>query len=416
MYDARRPANVRQQKLRLGETEAWRKHRGMDIGLDLKLFGDRLRYQAGYAWSDYIRTDKSSADAPRSGRRAIADPGWQSGDAQRHRVEANILDGKPAKLSAYGLYQSGGPSFRKPPRSGMSIPLATGEIRELGASLDLNSLSFSFKQQDRRVSGREQQKTESKIAYNPVTLSLFQKENARVQDGRTQWREDTIGGAVKFNLEKHRQQGEEESGFSLRQLIPSMLTLGTERSRIQFGADPDDPKGVGTGVSLGLYWAWNQADTDIAIYRKSRVIGSSEAHETDYGLDLSHTVYSNNWDVSAYLSVGSFAHTEADNNFRDLWAAGGISASYYPEHFPDVRLSVDFNRYNGVYPDFAERFGDQALTLDLAVDLSKYLAGNDFAPSLQLHYYAFPNQTWASSAGRSGSIEHAIGVTLAARF
>ena len=195
-----------------------------------------------------------------------------------------------------------------------------------------------------------------------------------------------------------------------------MLTLGTERSRIQFGADPDDPKGVGTGVSLGLNWAWNQAETDIAIYRKSRVIGSSGTHETDYGLDFTHTIYSNNWDVSAYLSVRSFAHTETDNNFRDLWAAGGISASYYPEHFPDVRLSVDFNHYNGVYPDFAERFGDQSLTLDLAVDLSKYLAGTNFAPSLQLHYYAFPNQTWASSASRSGSIEHAIGVTLATRF
>jgi hypothetical protein len=298
----------------------------------------------------------------------------------------------------------------------MSLPLATGEIRELGASLDLNSLSFNFKQQDRSVGGRERERIEGKIAYSPVTFSLFQQENARVQDGRVQWREDTIGGAVKFDLEKHRHQGEEDSGFSIRQLLPSMLTLGMERSQTQYGEDSDDPKGVGTGVSLGLYWAWNQADTGIAIYRKSRVIVSSEAHETDYGLDLSHTVYSNNWDVSAYLSVGSFAHTETDNNFRDLWAAGGVSASYYPEHFPDVRLSVDFNRCDGVYPDFAERFGDQDLTLDLAVDLSKYLAGNDFAPSLQLHYYAFPNQTWASSAGRSGSIEHAIGVTLAARF
>ena len=85
------------------------------------------------------------------------------------------------------------------------------------------SLSFSFKQQDRRAGGREQQKTESKITYSPVTLSLFQKENARVQDGRTQWREDTIGGAVKFNLEKHE-------GFKVR------VAAYIERTQFRRGA------------------------------------------------------------------------------------------------------------------------------------------------------------------------------------
>ena len=352
----------------------------------------------------------------RPNRRAIAESGWQSGSAQRHRIDADILKGKPVSLSAYGLYQSGGPSFRKPPRSGMSQPLSIGEISELGASLGLDKLRFDIKQQDSDVGGRERQRLETKVAYRPVTLSMFQQENARVQNGITQRREDTIGGAVKFDLDKYRHGDEEDGGFSMWRLLPSSISLGAERSRIQYGDDFADPKGLGTGLSLGLYWGWNQADTDISIYRKSRVIGSSTAHETDIGLDFSHTIYSGNWDLSAYLSIGSFTHNETDNNFHDLWAAGGVSASYYPEHFPDIALAVDFNHYNGVYPDFAERFGDQALTFDLAVDLSKYLAETNFAPSLKIHYYAFPNQTWASFGGGSESIEHAIGVTMAFRF
>jgi hypothetical protein len=343
LYDARRPANVRQQKLRLGEAEAWRKHRGMDIGLGLKLFGDRLRYDAGYAWSDYIRTEKFSGGATRPNRRKIEESGWQSDDAQRHRIEADILKGKPVDLSASGLYQSGGPSFRKPPRSGMSQPLSIGEISEFGGSFGLDKLRFDIKRQDSDVGGRERQRIDTKVTYRPVTLSMFQQENARVQNGITQRREDTIGGAVKFDLDKYRHGDEEDGGFSIRRLLPSSVSLGAERSRIRYGDDSADPKGVGTGLSLGLYWGWDQADTDISIYRKSRVIGSSTARETDIGLDFSHTIYSGNWDLSAYVSVGSFAHNETDNNFRDLWAAGGVSASYYAEHFPDIALAVDFN-------------------------------------------------------------------------
>jgi hypothetical protein len=414
LYDARRPVNASEQKLHLGETDSWRKHRGMDLGLDLGLFGDRLRYAVDYAWSDYIRSNRSSRDQTRSSRRRTA-LGWESDDAQQHRIDADILKGGPLELSAYGLYQRGGPSFRKPPRSGMSIPLTIGQISEFGASLDLDKFSLDIKQQDRSIGERDRQRIESKIAYSPVTLSLFQQETSRARNGRTQRREDTIGGAVKVSLEKHR-RGKGDDGFSLRRLLPSSVTVGTERSQIQYGAREDDLTGQGTGVSLGLYWEWEQGGTDISVSRKNRVISSSGARETDYGLNFSHTVYSSTWDASAYLSLGSFAHDETNNRYRDFWIAGGVSASYYGENFPDVRLSLDFNRYDGAYPDFDERFGNQDMTLDLAVDLSKYLSEIPAAPSLKLHYYAFPNRAWDSYSGRSEKIGHAIGITMAVGF
>jgi hypothetical protein len=414
LYDARRPVNASQQKLYLGETDSWRKHRGMDLGLNLGLFGDRLRYAAGYAWSDYIRTDRFSRNPTLSSRRRTA-LGWQSDDAQQHRIDADILKGGPLELSAYGLYQNGGLSFVRPPRSGMTMPLTFGQISEFGASFDLDNLSLDIKQQDRSIGERNRQRIESKIAYSPVTLSLFQQETSRTRNGRNQRRDDTIGGSVKVSLEKYR-QGNGDDKFSLRRLIPSSVTVGTDRSQIQYGAREDDLTGQGTGVSLGLYWEWEQGGTDISVSRKNRIIGSSGTRETDYGLNFSHTVYSGTWDASAYLSLGSFAHEEIDNRYRDFWVAGGVSASYYGENFPDVRLSLDFNHYDGAYPDFDERFGDQALTLDLAVDLSKYLGEIPAAPSLKLHYYAFPNKTWDSYTGRSGKIEHAIGVTMAFRY
>jgi hypothetical protein len=411
LYDARRPDILRQQKLHLGKTESWRKHQGMDLGLNLELFGNRLRYAAGYAWSNYIETDRSSRNLTRSSRRTTA-LGWQSDDAQRHRIDVDILRGGPIELSAYGLYQSGGGNFRQPPRSGMPLPLSIGEASEFGASLDLDKFSLDIRQRDQSVGERDRRKTEGKIAYNPVTLSVFQQETSRTRNGRTQRREDTSGGAVKVDLEKLR-QGKGDDGFSLRRLLPSSVTVGTERSQIQYGAREN---GQGTGVRLGLYWAWEQGGTDISVYRKNRVIGSSGIRETDYGLDFSHTAYGGTWDATAYLSLGGSAHDETDNRHRDFWVAGGVSASYYGESFPDVRLSLDFNRYDGAYPDFDERFGDQAVTLDLAVDLSKYLSEIPAAPSLKLHYYAFPNRTWDSYTGRSGKIEHAIGVTMAVGF
>ena len=54
-------------------------------------------------------------------------------------------------MSAYGLYQTGDPSFRRPRRSGVQQPFTIGETREIGTSLRLDELRFSLVQQDRAV-------------------------------------------------------------------------------------------------------------------------------------------------------------------------------------------------------------------------------------------------------------------------
>jgi hypothetical protein len=421
VYDARRPTRVRRQRLRLGEVAAWGEHQGVDIGLNLGLFGDRLRYDGGYAWSDYVNRWDTREAARNSERRALSSTLEGAGDAQRHRIEADLLTGGAAELSAYGLYQAGHPNFRVGRRSGTSLQFTTGGIREIGTSLGLDGLRFGMTWQDRALRGLEQRTTKGEIAHGPFRLTLFQDVHSRAARGEWLSRDDSFGGEVEVDLDRHRYGEEEDGGFSIRRLLPSTVTLGAERGRRQHARAPDDPRDLETTHSLGLYWGWEWADTDMAIYRRvydSRMRGAESADETEYGFDFSQGFYGESWDLWAYLSVGGFASHEIDNRWRDLWVGGGASISYYPEHLPDVSLTLDWNRYHSAMPDFAEHFGDQTLSLDLAVDLSKYLTAtdSDHAPSMQLHYYVLGTDRRSSYSGRSAGLEHAIALTMALRF
>jgi hypothetical protein len=159
LYDAQRPFRLSRQRLRLGEVDAWGEHRGADIGLDLGLFGDRLRYEGGYAWSDYGAKFEDRELARQRERRGFSDALQGAGDAHRHRIEADLLTGGPLELSAYGLYQAGARNFRMARRSGASLSFTAGEISEIGASLGLDGLRFGITWQDRAfpaVSSRKQ--------------------------------------------------------------------------------------------------------------------------------------------------------------------------------------------------------------------------------------------------------------------
>ena len=145
LYDARRPARLRERALHLGEVETWGEHQGIDIGFNLGLLDNRVRYKGGYAWSDYERVELNT-------ERAASGNGFgPTGDAQQHRLEVDILTEGSLKMSAYGLYQTGDPSFRRPRRSGVKQPFTIGETREIGTSLRLDELRFSLVQQDRAL-------------------------------------------------------------------------------------------------------------------------------------------------------------------------------------------------------------------------------------------------------------------------
>ena len=179
---------------------------------------------------------------------------------------------------------------------------------------------------------------------------MFQKEDTRADTNEVQqWHEESTGGQVRFDLERLR-EGDE---FSLQRLLPSAVALGTEHGLRQLSWTPDSPDSPETTHSLGLSWAWDQADTDLSFYRRtydSRALGAESADETEYGLDLSHSLYRDSWDLTAYLWAGSFLLARGRLPLaRCLVQDRGLIRLLLPKaRLPDVSLALDLNYYDSV--------------------------------------------------------------------
>ena len=76
---------MRERALHLGEVETWGEHQGIDIGFNLGLLDNRVRYKGGYAWSDYERVELNT------GRAASGNGFGPTGDAQQHRLEIDSV-------------------------------------------------------------------------------------------------------------------------------------------------------------------------------------------------------------------------------------------------------------------------------------------------------------------------------------
>jgi hypothetical protein len=417
-YDGRRPRRVGQQQLQLGKVEAWNEHRGADFGADLRLFDGRVRYEGGYALSDYANQWDDLEAARDAARRTRGRPLRAVGDAFRNRLDVDILTDGPLTLSGYGLYQRGDETYRMARRSGARQGFSAGELREVGVLLGVRKFSFDIKHRERSLTGYNQQRLEGRFSYGPIRLSLFQEEMSRGLGGDWLTHDDTIGGEVEIDLDQHR-YGDAVEGFSVRRLLPSAVTFGMEQGSRQHQSSGDRPD-ASTTHRLGFYWGWEQADTDIAVYRRlydSRRTGAETADETEYGIDVSQTFYGDGWDLSGYVSGGNFLYHEVGSRWEDLWISGGLALSFYPDDLPDISLGVNYNSYNSLMPDFGEKYGQRSLSLELGVDVSQYLTVGDpkHPPSMNLYYYLIGTETKDTYLS-SRKLEHALAFTMAFRF
>lgn len=411
-YDARRPAAVRNPRLQLGFPTRWSEHSAADFLLNLGLFDDRLRYEGGYARSRY-RGSFDYQDIDRRPDRWRLPPSGGRGSAQLHRLEADLLSGEEVDLSVFGHYESASLAFRAAPRSGAKLRFRGGEVREFGASLSADQVRMSLTHLERRARGRAQEKLEAEIGYGATTITLFHDIFSRGNGRVWRTREDSFGGALAFDVDTLR-GGDDDTG--LKFLFPSSVRLGTQRGLVRYVRSPDEPPDVKKAASATLSWAQDGGFTNVSFYRsitESPEESSAGADETDFGVDLSQSFYGDNWDFTWYASVGGFDSNAFGGLSRDRWIFGGVSLGYDPEHLPTMSMAVDFDRFQGDYPDFGERFSEQSVSLDLGLDFSKYLhEGN----SMSVHYHVLRTENSSSNLSRTEDLQNAISLRIGMRF
>jgi hypothetical protein len=417
--DGRRPRRLGRQQLRLGKVEAWNEHRGADIGADLRLFDDRLRYEGGYALSDFANQWDDREAARDAGQGPGSRPFNAVGHASRHRLSVAPITHGPLTLSGYGLYQRGDATYRLARRSGARRGFSAGELREVGASLRLQEFRLDVKQRGRSSRGTDQQRLEGRFRYGPLKLSLFRDERSRGRGGDWLTHDDTIGGSVEVDLDQHR-HGDVVDGFSMRRLLPSVVKFGMDHGSRQHVQSPRDPPDLSTTQRLGFSWEWDRADTDLSVYRRlydSRRTGAETADETEYGVDISHSFYGDGWDLFGYVSAGNFAYHEVGSRMDDLWISGGLSLWLNHDDLPNMSLALDYNSYDSTMPDFGERYGQRSLSLEFGVDLSQYLTIGDpsHAPSMNLYYYTIGTENNGTHL-KNRKLEHAVAFTMTLRF
>lgn len=418
VFDARRPSRNAREELELGEVVSWRVHEAMDASLDLALLGDRLRYEASYAQSDYEgEIDERAARRRKRDRRALPPSRERTGEAHTHRIEADIVETGAVELSAHGRYGVIDPGYRPSPGSRRHAA-DTGENRELGASIGLDPARLDLSLLEHADRRNRLQKIGGTVTYGSVELGLSHEVFTRDDDqGNRLWREHALDAELELGLEDHRGTFADDGGSRAWRLLPSSLSLSAGYGRTRHARAPDDPRDVETGLGLGLYWDWGGlADTSLLAYRTLYDSHSSAtASSEDHYLEVSQGFYAERWDFSLY---SWFGHYDADHRSIDMFYGGGISFSARPQSLPALSTAFDVDRFYSQDSTTGEYFGDRTFEFDLEFDLSPYLesmiAHDD--PMVRLYYHAKRTEFSDVYFGEWVETAHAVGMTLDLRF
>lgn len=408
-FDARTPQTTAFGSLPISEISGWTEHEAKDVGVKLGLFGDRLRYAAGYSWSDYAAeseasfVDVSVTMAESGDEAAIAAPGDGRGRAKWHRVDAAILEGGAFDLSAYGLYSLVDPSYRAVESSAAepseeSFAPAPGETREVGGAIDFVLVRVSLSQG---------------ILANTVEGI----------EGDSTTRTYTTGADIELTLDQYHYFAEEGDGDGPWRLLPTSIRLSGSRSQFESPGAGDDPDDLETSLGFGLSWEWGNADTSIDVWQSfydSRAIGFETADSEDLSVEVSQSFYGERWDLSAYLSINRYAYMEVESPSLDTSFGGGADFSLRPERLPDISVSLYVDRYDSSYSDYDYVYSSrsQSLSFDLGLDFSKYLpvVQSNYEPYLRLNYHGERTRDRDSDLGESTDQVHGGTVSMGLQF
>ena len=419
---------------------AWRETQNWDVGLDLALAQNRLRYQGRRAASFEGRApaggpglfDRShdldepgllDASPAYAGRPALATSSTSS-----HRLDVDILRREGLRLSAYGalsdLAQEGAffTSFRPfaPPEAASAAAVFQSRVREFGGRLDIQRLKLSLSQREEHRLNRDAGKLQAKAVYGPVALTASRRTLERVApaNGRRTSR-DAVDARLDLSLEARRLGPEGEGGA--RRLIPSTAWVSAGQAQTAYSWLEGDPSDAESTYGAGVSWSWENGDTEFSFNRGqavSRRLSLAPSDAEEWSVDFSHTAYGRFWDATAYGYASSARTDLMGSGSSETFFGGGVTASLRAERWPDASVSVALDRFDALYEGFLEESSDRSLDLRLDLDFSKHLLkrAEGPAPYLTAGFYTQRRLSRESQSLRTSDWGHAVHITFGAPF
>ena len=385
-FEARLPVSSAEGGLDIGSVTGWEENRIGDLGLRLGLFGDRIRYSADYSWSSYspgssrALVDEDATDSQSSER----------GDAQSQRIDVTIWQGDPVAVSTSVLNTRVASSYRSLRESGGSFTEADVEIWEAGATLSSGLIELSLSEGVKTA--LSDPAVREYYGNSEIALSLFGLH-------------DRLSGA---------------HGAVFWGWLPSTISLTTSRSRYASDsqAESDD---VERSFGLGLNWDRGNATTSLN-FSRSRYDNRQQGFEHDdkesWSLEGSHTVSSENWDLSAKLSVTQSDYGEADNRWRDTSHSGSVSFSLRSRRLPDLSVSPYVTRESSRSSEYGYASRSRTVGLTTTLDFLKYLGRTHYGsePQLELTYDAEWTRAQDLDTGSSKDLNQSLVLSTEIEF
>ncbi len=176
-----------------------------------------------------------------------------------------------------------------------------------------------------------------------------------------------------------------------------------------------------TDISAGANWNWGNGYSYLSYwhsYYDNRQPGSQDYDWIGDGFDLGGGMWGNSWNFDGWLSFSRSEQMGEWSEARDLSLGGGISMSYRPLEFPDLKVALASEHFRGDYiaSGGTSQSGSWIFTSEL--DFTKYWA--ELWGPRQSHLgvvFQLRNDSslekWGGSSDRESDTEYFVGLNMA---
>ncbi len=393
--------------MQLGPPSAWVEHQSEEFGLSIGLLDERIRYEGGFARSNYEGKLDYQAPQRRPDRWTLPLRGG-SGEAYSHRLEADLFTSGSTRLMVYGGTQSASPRFRRGVRADGLRRYSTGKIDELGMRFNAGRSSVDMIYSERNARDRDQRRLEGELSYGSIAVGVF-SETFQLSRGVTQlMTEDAYGGSLTYDLSTLTASA---GGSAAALLLPASVSVGLRRGEIRYPGPSEAQPDIADSFNVGVSWIQPNGGTDLSFYRgRTEAPANSQlgADVREFGFDLTQTVQVGAWAATSYVSVGEYKTDYLGDLTSDQWAVGGVSLGYSRRDFPDLSFGIDADGYRGAYPAYGARFREATASFDVGVDFSKFFP---VGGAMRIDYFAV-----SGGGAPEGGFEHVLGGVLGFQF
>lgn len=369
MFDTRRPIISTRGGFGTDELDRWRSNSVIDAAFALRGFGGRLDYSAGVASSETGLVRRSS-DEPWLW---VFEP--DPARATRSR-DAAIFQKFGAKLGEDGLtasvealYTKTGEDFRSFQTNTPADILYEGETIGAVATLEAEKTYLSFEKNVH--ADRYYAFDENTLRFVRGAFGLkagFSREEMR--DSALLFSSDEIISArfqVKLSdlLSNAPDWAPDAVNFGASQRSSRAATLfnpdGAMRRSYGVGLTK-----AGANFATDIYVYWNERD-DLA--SAGEFSGANE-----FGADIIHSFFFENWDLSLYAVMSDLARKRAfTRDGGETLLSGGVSFSRRFKALPDIEVRLDAFSFDAGYPREEYAFESRDVSLRIDADISETL-------------------------------------------